>query len=104
MATFSQLDVGFRPWAEYLFRVAQFNGLEPILTSGYRSISAQKRLYDRWLRGAHPLPVAPPGRSYHNYGLAIDMVSKNNAALGRLWETWGGKWGGTRDSVHFQGQ
>lgn len=102
MASFSKLDYRFRPWAEYLFYVAQVNGLNPILTSGYRSISSQTRLYNRWLRGAHPYPVARPGTSYHNYGRAIDLVTRNNAALGQLWETWGGKWGGARDVVHFQ--
>ena len=102
MASFSKLNRKFRPWAEYLYYVAQINGLTPKLTSGYRSIAAQRKLYTRYLRGAHPLPVAPPGRSYHNYGLAVDLVTKNNAALGAWWRSIGGTWGGARDPVHFQ--
>lgn len=101
MASFSKLDPRFRPWAEYIYKVAQFNGLNPILTSGYRSIEAQKRLYARWLRGANPYPVARPGTSMHNYGLAIDLVTTNNSALGNYWVSLGGRWGGARDPVHF---
>ena len=101
MASFSKLDPRFRPAAEWLFHVAQYNRLRPILTSGFRSLDHQKRLYAAYKRGANPYPVAPPGRSMHNYGLAIDMVSSNNAALGAYWESLGGRWGGKRDPVHF---
>lgn len=101
MASFSKLDKRFRPAAEWLFHVAQYNNLRPRLTSAYRSIDHQKRLYAEYTAGRHPYPVAPPGRSMHNYGLAIDMVSSNNAALGAYWESLGGRWGGARDPVHF---
>jgi len=101
MASFSKLDGRFRPAAEWLFLVAEYNRLNPRLTSAYRSISEQRRLYQRYLRGEMPYPVARPGRSQHNYGLAIDMVSSNNSALGAYWESLGGRWGGTRDPVHF---
>lgn len=101
MASFSKLDPRFRPAAEWLFYVAQYNRLNPILTSAYRSRTDQQRLYNRYLRGEMPYPVAPPGRSLHNFGLAIDMVSRNNAALGAYWESLGGVWGGKRDPVHF---
>ena len=101
MASFSKLDPRFRPWAEWLFYVAKYNRLDPILTSGFRSIESQKRLYARYQRGAHPYPVAPPGRSQHNYGLAIDLVSRNNSALGAYWISLGGRWGGSKDPVHF---
>lgn len=101
MASFSKLDPRFRRAAEWIFYVAQYNGLRPRLTSAYRSLDQQKRLYALRQAGRHPLPVAPPGRSMHNFGLAIDMVSSNNAALGAYWESLGGRWGGARDPVHF---
>ena len=102
MGVFSQLHPTFRPYAEHIFAVANYYGLEPRITSAYRSISEQRRLYQRWLRGQNPYPAAAPGRSFHNYGLAIDMVTKNNAGLGKYWQSLGGIWGGSRDPVHFQ--
>lgn len=97
---------GLQPWlipyAEYLYGVADANGLRPRVTSVYRSIQKQAVLYQRYLRGHHPLPVAPPGRSKHNYGLAFDMVVTHPEALGRFWEAMGGRWGGSRDPVHYE--
>lgn len=101
MASFRSLDPRFRPWAEALFQVAQQNRLRPKLTSAYRSMRKQNYLYQRYLEGRHPFPVAPPGSSLHNYGLAIDMVTLNNDALGRAWMSVGGRYGGKKDWVHF---
>jgi len=101
MANISGLDPAFKPWAIYLFDYAKWLQLGPRFTSGYRSFQEQERLYRRWLDGRHPLPVAPPGRSLHNYGLAVDLVSQDNARLGALWISWGGRWGGSGDPVHF---
>lgn len=102
MATWDGLDPNLKVWGQYLFRVAEYNNLHPRLTSGYRSLEKQAQLYERYLRGEHRYPVAPPGRSDHNYGRAFDLVSDNNDALGRLWESWGGLWGGRfRDPIHF---
>lgn len=43
------------------------------VVSGYRSLAEQERLYRRWLaRVPGQAPAAPPGRSMHNFGLAID--------------------------------
>lgn len=81
--------------------MARENGLHPIFTSGFRSIRRQDELYQRFLRGQHPYPVAAPGRSLHNYGLAIDLVSDDNEWLGRVWEHWGGRYGGKADPIHF---
>lgn len=78
-----------------------YNGLRPRVTSAYRSIREQEILWNRRQRGQHPLPVAFPGTSMHNYGLAVDLVSDNNEALGRYWQSLGGVWGGKSDPVHF---
>lgn len=101
VASLGKLNPSFRPWAEALLHVARRYSLSPHITSGFRSVEKQRYLYERYLRGEHPFPVAPPGKSMHNYGLAFDMISNNNPWLGRVWEHWGGRYGGKNDSVHF---
>ena len=101
MASLAGLRPVFKPWAEALIQVARRYSLSPHITSGYRSVEKQRRLYERYLLGQHPFPVAPPGKSMHNYGLAFDMISNDNPWLGLVWEYWGGRYGGKRDSVHF---
>lgn len=92
----------FRPWADWLVAVARYWGLRPRVTSTYRSLAEQARLYRlRQERpDLQPYPVAPPGQSLHNYGLALDMVSTDNARLGALWRHYGGSWSPS-DAVHF---
>ncbi|MDH3753978.1 MAG: M15 family metallopeptidase [Acidimicrobiia bacterium] len=48
------------------------------ISSGYRTTAEQQWLWDH--RDENPLPVAPPGTSLHEQGLAID-VPANFAAL-----------------------
>lgn len=43
-------------------------------TSSYRPYSVQKALYAAMLAGKTKGPVAPPGRSRHQYGLAVDIA------------------------------
>lgn len=92
------------PYAGYLLDLAEDAGVIVRITSVYRSSQKQQGLYDRWLRGLHDYPVAPPGRSYHEYGRAMDVVTTPdvNDQLGRIWESWGGRWGTSRDPIHFQ--
>jgi LAS superfamily LD-carboxypeptidase LdcB len=47
-------------------------GIDARVTSGHRSIARQRQLYRAHLRGG-PL-AAPPGKSAHNYGLAVDIA------------------------------
>ncbi len=79
-------------------------GLLPRITSTIRSNSEQRRLYNRYLAGQAGYPVAPPGYSAHEYGLAFDMVVSPMEALadvGYTWQQWGGGWNGA-DAVHFE--
>jgi hypothetical protein len=99
---FNGLVHWLRPYAEYLYRIALYNGLHPRVTSVYRSPQAQARLYQRYQQGLSRLPAAPPGRSKHQFGLAFDMVVDNPEALGAVWTSWGGRWGGSRDPVHYE--
>lgn len=97
MASFSGLQPWLRGPAQAL--AAKFPGLT--LTSTYRSKTAQRKLYAN--RANNPYPVAPPGRSYHEYGRAFDL-NGDLATLtraGALWNSWGGTWS-ARDPIHFQ--
>lgn len=62
-----------------LQKASQMVGV-PILGGGYRSHAAQVSLYAR-----KPGLAAPPGYSYHEVGLAIDVDVERLKALG-LWE------------------
>jgi len=75
----------------------------PSVTSARRSRAEQRALYARYLRGESRFPVAPPGTSKHERGLAFDLVTEPdvNDQLGRIWNTWGGYWTPS-DRVHFQ--
>jgi hypothetical protein len=103
-----ELLPGLIPWAEWLYRVAAYNGLKPTVTSVYRSPEKQAVLYDRWVRGQSDIPAAPPGRSLHQHRRAFDLVvsagyhSPQQAWLGSVWNSVGGTWHAS-DPVHFQG-
>ena len=98
---FRGLDPRFRPWAQWIYDTAQANRLSPRITSTYRSLAEQQRLYSNYRAGRARYPAARPGQSWHNYGLAIDMVADRLPELGRIWQAAGGGWGGARDPVHF---
>lgn len=85
---------------------AQF-GVRFRVTSGYRSIGRQRELYNLWKAGSplQRLPVAVPGTSTHNYGLALDIVPvppTTEAQLVDLATAIGFLWAGKSDPVHFQ--
>ena len=105
MSGFRGLEPWLRPYAKGLFDYAQREGMRPRLLSTDRSLAAQKILYDRYASGRSGIPAAPPGRSLHNYGHAFDLKVTDpdeQAWLGRVWESWGGRWGGRfNDPNHF---
>lgn len=70
LSRLSGLDPRIRPWARYTVDLGEYYGLTPTVTSGYRSIRRQAELYRN--RATNPYPVARPGTSAHNYGLAWD--------------------------------
>lgn len=75
------------------------------LTSTYRSVAEQTKLYREWLAGRRVLPVAVPGTSTHNYGLAFDAVAvppSDTAQLVAAARSIGLVWAGPNDPVHFQ--
>lgn len=91
------LQYWLQPWARYL--VLHYPRLR--VTSGYRSYTEQLELYRN--RAKNPYPVAPPGYSKHNYGLAWDMSGDlaDLRSAGAVWKSWGGTWSET-DPIHFE--
>jgi len=89
-------------------------GLLPLFYEGQRSFERSLTLYNDYKRGGDII-AAPPGSSYHNYGLAIDCLVYDRSGKGSLpggteklnelniqWDlglTWGKSWG---DGPHFQ--
>ena len=86
------------------------------VTTGMRTITEQDELYKQGrTKKGKKVTWVTGGYSYHNYGLAIDVVEiKNNQAI---WNTkwqdiskigkdkgfeWGGDWKGALDRPHFQ--
>lgn len=95
------LDPRLKPWAQWLISAWPYVQV----TSTLRTRDEQAALYAAYLNGASKYPAAPPGTSYHEYGLAWDMVAEPEIlnALGALWESVGGTWGGRGgDPIHFQ--
>lgn len=77
------------------------------VTSTRRSLRDQRVLYARYLAGRNPYPVAPPGSSDHELGLAFDVGATTGprpspylAWLGAIWQAMGGQWS-PNDEVHF---
>lgn len=85
------------------------------VTQGMRSIAEQDELYASGrTRSGKIVTKAKGGQSYHNYGLAVDLVELvNNGAdwsydMGKLKPYaqkygigWGGDWVGFKDFPHF---
>lgn len=73
-------------------------GITIRVTSAKRSTAQQAALYAR--REANPYPVARPGTSKHELGLAVDLASVGArgssvwAAIGEEGERQGLRWGG----------
>ncbi|MFT5531022.1 MAG: D-alanyl-D-alanine dipeptidase [Candidatus Poriferisodalaceae bacterium] len=62
-----------------LSRAEQLLGVELVIVSGYRSSADQQRLWDA--RETNPYPVARPGTSVHERGLAVDVAIGQVASL-----------------------
>jgi len=79
-------------------------GVVPQINSGYRSVASQGNI-----PANNPNGVAPPGKSWHNVGLAVDFQlnpatqtgQEIIAAMEEVGLTWGGTWS-SPDNVHFQ--
>jgi peptidoglycan LD-endopeptidase CwlK len=118
-----------RQKAELLIYAAYQAGVPIIITQGFRSIEYQNQLYSQG-RFGNPGPIvtnAKGGRSFHNYGLAIDFALLMPNGKDVSWDTvrdgdkdgqkdwfevakigkalgfeWGGDWERFIDMPHFQ--
>ena len=85
-------------------RALRANGVRYRVTSTKRTWNEQARLYQRFLDGLSTLPAAPPGRSKHQLGLAIDVVFDVPGDLAIAVRSAGVhllRWAGAGDRVHF---
>lgn len=102
---------------EMIVRADKELGIRLRVTSGFRSWQEQTRLYNKGRSSpGKRVTNAKAGESYHNYGLAFDVVEiKNGKAIwnnpnwqriGQLGKSlgfeWGGDWVGLVDKPHFQ--
>ena len=110
MANLNTLQPGLVPWAKWILEAGrQYDG-RLVVTSARRSSAKQAKLRDLWERGISKIPANRPGTSLHEFGWAFDLARMGVDPfeddllrwLGYWWEYYGGRWGGTRDPVHFQ--
>jgi len=100
------------PFAEYLLLLMRQRDPSTRVTSVKRSVTEQARLYRRYKAGVSRFPAAPPGKSKHEgtpgrggYSIAFDIMAQDATLkwAGKLWESWGGRWGGRfNDPIHFE--
>jgi RHS repeat-associated protein len=99
------VDRSVAPELISMVREATNAGLIVTVSSGFRSYSKQAELYARWKNGQSKYPAAPPGRSAHNGGLAVDFRPNLNAnqmnTLAQLGHQNGLNYAGQKDGVHF---
>jgi len=104
--------------AQELIKLCAENGMIVDVHQGLRSYATQQKLYNqgRTTPGKR-VTRARPGQSWHNFGLAVDIVFKDNGrwswAEKHPWErlgvlgkqagfVWGGDFRSITDRPHFQ--
>jgi peptidoglycan LD-endopeptidase CwlK len=103
-----------------LIKRAYTQGIYVLITQGYRSIEEQNELYAQGrTKPGKIVTNARGGYSYHNFGLAFDIVIQNAdgslcwSVADKRWKTvgaigkslgleWGGDWRKFPDYPHFQ--
>ena len=109
MADLRSLQPWLQPWARWIYDYGRSFNPKLVVTSARRSSVDQQRLRDRFLSGDSEIYAAPPGTSQHEIGAAFDMASIGVNPfddwslpwLGAWWLYAGGRYGGTKDPVHF---
>lgn len=86
------------PYVVQMFADAERDGVELMITSGYRKPEIQKYLYDFWIQveGDKAInEIAEPGLSEHQLGTTIDLTDSSINFAGvddRFADSKGGKW------------
>lgn len=119
MLKIGTLQPSIQPLALRLLELSQERGIPLEIVQAERSMQQQAEIYAQGRTQPGPVVTnAKPGDSYHNYGLAFDVVPTVYKSLpdwnpsGSLWQTigeigeglgleWGGRWR-TPDKPHFQ--
>ena len=117
-ARIRELHPAMKPLAVKLLQEARKQGINLRITSGLRTETEQQALYDQGrTRPGKIVTNAKPWQSYHNYGLAIDVVPMNAAnqpvwnskdwnKIGQIGKSIGLRWGGDFknlvDKPHFE--
>jgi len=70
----------------------QASGINVKLNSAFRTMAKQKELYNKYLTGRGNL-AAKPGRSNHQYGVAVDLDVKSNPRLLKWLQANAGRFG-----------
>lgn len=106
-----------RPMARGFLAAAKLEGIDLKITFGMRTFAEQQALYDQGrTTPGKVVTKAKPGQSFHNYGLAIDVVPIVNGKAdwnSKLWSkigeigkacgfAWGGDWKSFKDLPHFE--
>lgn len=95
----------FRPWIDWLLDFADQQGVDVQVISGFRTAEDQARAAAQ--ARAAGRPAAAPGRSAHNYGLAVDLAagghssSEDHKWLMQVWRALGGDFY-PGDAPHFE--
>lgn len=101
LAKLNGLHPQVRAHALWTIAVGELYGLRPVVTSGFRSVAKQRELYERFLAGRSRYPVARPGNSAHNFGLAWDSdVPDERMADWTAIRRWAGWHVPENDEVH----
>lgn len=92
-------------------KICKQSGYDVIVCETYRTPQRQEKLYaqGRTERGSI-VTQAKAYQSFHNYGLAVDLMLKDGSAIteeiANIFEKqgfeWGGKWKSFKDYPHFQ--
>jgi len=110
-----QLHPKIRTAVRAFLEDAKKQGITLRITSGYRSVTEQDRLFAQGRTASgRKVTNARGGQSWHNYGLAIDVVQMVGQTpiwkadwerIGKIGEAHGFEWGGRWkfvDKPHFQ--
>lgn len=104
------LNSAFADKAALLFLLSYIYRLNPVITSGYRSVQHQQELVNRFKAGdPQVMNPLPPGKSLHNNvnwlgnpdSLAMDMDTNTPETAGAIARSIGMHWAGMKDYVHF---
>lgn len=113
----ARLHPRLRSQARQLLSLAAARGIDLRVVSGLRTYEEQAALYAQGRTAPGSIVTnARPGESWHNFGLALDVVPWENgrlnwnttrwAEIGALGKSiglqWGGDWTSLVDKPHFQ--